>query len=486
MDWPLSLSTVTTAGTVLVTLQAAFIAVGMVTERRHHSSKLAWMLLLVLVPLLGLPLYLLFGRLRPAMRARARREINEVFEERHLAAGQPVSQLAPIEELAPTLRAVANITSRTSGAALTGGNHVEILSTGFSKFAALRAAIEQAAEYIHMEYYIIRADDTGLSIRDALLGALKRKVRVRVLIDGAGCFHLPDGFLGPLRRGGADVAVFLPIRFPFLTARRDFRNHRKLVVIDGREAFVGGMNIGDEYSGYGHDPSSPPPWRDTHAHVTGPCVTALDEVFAEDWFDATREPIIRPPVQTWAPAAGNDIVQVVASGPDRYWPTFQQVAFHVIAAARRRVSITTPYFIPDASILTALQTAALGGVETRVLVPERPNYPLLRAAQRSYYPELVEAGVGIYEYRPGMMHAKTLVVDDEYVLIGSANMDIRSFRLNYELGLSVISQACAARLEEDFENDLAHSRRVSRERVESRSRMRRFAYSAAQLASPLL
>jgi cardiolipin synthase len=435
-----------------------------VTERRHPSSKLAWVLVLILVPLLGLVLYVLFGRLRPAMRTRARREANIVFAERVLAVGGDGHGLAPIEELPPTLRAVANITRRTSGAHLSGGNSVDILSSGFSKFAALRAAIEQAGEYIHMEYYVIRADRTGQSIRDALTDALGRGVQVRVMLDGAGCYHLPDSFLAPLREGGAQVATFLPIRFPFLTERRDFRNHRKLVVIDGREAFLGGMNIGDEYSGYGHEVTSPPPWRDTHAHVTGPCVAGLEEVFAEDWFHATRQPFIRPDPAEWESPPGDQVVQVVASGPDRYWPTLQQVAFNVIA----------------------LQTAALGGVAVRLLVPARPNYPLLGAAQRSYYEELLNAGVRVYEYQPGMIHAKTLVVDDQYSLIGSANLDIRSFRLNYELGLSVIGESCVERLNEDFENDRSHSRRVTRAGVRRRGRLRRFGQSAAQLASPLL
>ena len=486
MEWPPSFSTVTTVGMALITLQAAFIAIGIVTERRHHASKLAWVLVLILVPLLGLALYLLFGRLRPAMRTRARREVNLVFAERLLAAGGDEHGLDPIEELPPTLRAVANITRRTSGAHLSTGNSVDILSSGFSKFTALLAAIEQASAYIHMEYFIFRADSTGRSIRGALDEALHRGVRVRLMLDGAGCFHLPNDFLAPLREAGAQIATFLPIRFPFLTARRDFRNHRKLVVIDGREAFVGGMNIGDEYTGYGASSSSPPPWRDTHAHVTGPCVAGLEEVFAEDWFHATRQPIIRPEPVSWESPPGSHIVQVVASGPDRYWPTFQQVAFSVIAAASKRVNITTPYFGPDASILMALQTAALGGVAVRLLVPGRPNYPLLRAVQRSYYDELVDAGVHIYEYQPGMIHAKTLVADDQYSLIGSANMDIRSFRLNYELGLSVIAESCAERLHEDFENDRAHSRRVTYRSVKRRSRGRRFVYSAAQLASPLL
>jgi cardiolipin synthase len=486
MEWAPSLSTVMTAIAILLTAQAVFVAIGVVTERRHQSSKLAWVLVLVLVPLFGLIFYLLFGRLRPALRKRARREANEVFEERILAAGERGHGLRTLNSLPPALRAVASITRRTSGAALTEGNFVNILSSGFSKFAALRAAIEQATQYIHMEYYIIRDDSTGRSVRDALIEARRRGVEVRVLIDGAGCFSLPESFLKPLHEAGARVATFLPIRFPFLTSRRDFRNHRKLVVVDGREAFLGGMNIGDEYSGYGRNESSPRPWRDTHAHVTGPCVAGLEEVFAEDWFHATHDPLLRADPVHWDTPAGDHIVQVVASGPDRPWPTFQQVAFSVITAARKQVNITTPYFIPDASILMALQTAALGGVSVRILVPGKSNHPLVEAAQRGYYPELMDAGVEIYEYQPGLIHAKTMVADDRYSLVGSANMDMRSFRLNFELGLSVIHESCAQRLLDDFGNDLAHSRRFTIEDLRRRGPLRRFAYSAAQLTSPLL
>ncbi len=483
MDRLPSYSTIMTVITVVVTLQAIFVGFGIITERRNPASKLAWLLLLVLLPLAGLFFYLLFGRLRPAMRARAKRVSNEAFEEQILAPQWQTSSIGDGVDLPPPLRAVVNITQRSRGAAVTAGNSVDILSTGFSKFAALRGAIEEARDYIHVEYYIIRDDDTGRMIRTALLEAIERGVTVRLLLDGAGCFYVRDRFFDPLRSAGAQVAIFLPIRFPFLTSRRDFRNHRKLVVIDGREAFLGGMNIGDEYSGQLKDRR---PWRDTHAHVTGPCVAGLDEVFAEDWFHATREPMIRPNPFDWDVLPGEQIVQVVASGPDRYWRTLQQVAFQVIAGAQRRVSITTPYFIPDVSILTALQTAALSGVNVRILVPARPNFPLLRAAQRSYYEELLASGVQIFEYLPGMIHAKTLEVDGEYTLIGSANMDIRSFRLNFELGLSVIAKSTAARIYEDFQNDLTYARECTAEDVRQRSRSARIGYSLAQMTSPLL
>jgi cardiolipin synthase A/B len=306
------------------------------------------------------------------------------------------------------------------------------------------------------------------------------------LIDGYGSFWLGRRWLGPLRAAGARAAVFLPARL-VLFQPMNLRNHRKIVVVDGEVGFTGGLNVGDEYRGKSG------PWRDTHLAIRGPAVARLEQVFAEDWHFVTRDEVefarAIPPIAPSAVTGHDATVAVVKSGPDvegMARETIHRVFFSAITTARSRVYITTPYFVPDRAIVVALQTAALRGVDVKLLLPGRSNHPFYAQAGRSFYEELLEAGVSIFEYGPGMIHAKTMVVDGCVALVGSANMDLRSFRLNFEVHAVMSGEGVASRLEGCFREDLRHSNPIVLSEFRQRGRGRRVVEGVARFVSPLM
>jgi cardiolipin synthase len=326
-------------------------------------------------------------------------------------------------------------------------------------------------------------------------------VRVRVLVDGVGSSALGRSFLRPMREAGVMFARFNPVTFARIRSRVDFRNHRKIVVCDGTVGFTGGVNISDDYLPAVEGPrpalerlreaqkekkGHAGPWRDTHVRVTGDAVRWLQLTFLDDWYYATGYAARDKEYFPAQARAGEHLVQIVASGPDRDVEPIQKMYFAAIATARERVLVTTPYFVPDDAILTALTTSAMRGVDVRVLVPRRSDSLVVTAAARSYYDTLLAAGVRIYEYQPTMIHAKTVVVDDFFAAVGTANMDNRSFRLNFEVTAILYGEAHAATLATQFEEDLGASKEVtlaSRQHVRLRWRV---AEAGARIFSPLL
>jgi len=458
-----------------------------VLRRKEPSSTAAWILALIFLPGVGATLFLLFGRDRIRLPARWKRDADRALALRREAAlSIPAATdsertLAPVPD--PAVRELFRVGAALAGAEPTGGNEVHVLVDGEATYDAIGAAIDAARMHVHAEYYLIRDDATARWFLDRLVAAARRGVRVRLLCDGYGSFWLGRRILRPLREAGAEIAFFLPARL-LLLQPMNLRNHRKIVVVDDTTAFTGGINIGDEYRGK-HGP-----WRDTHIRVRGPAVDALAHVFAEDWHFATRREIpVSPGGRDRAETGGNALVAIVRSGPDIQGSpreTVHRLFFSAITLARRRVYITTPYFIPDRSILVALQTAALRGVDVRLLFPSRSNHRVVFQAGRSFYEELLEAGVKIYEYGPGMIHAKTMVVDGSVGLVGSANMDLRSFRLNFEVHALVRDGETASLLESGFEADIARSEQIVLALFRSRSWTLRVVEGAARLLSPLM
>ena len=343
-------------------------------------------------------------------------------------------------------------------------------------FAALEEALGNAAVEIRIMFYIWKGDATGRRLRDILCERARAGVRVFVLLDGMGGRGVSGAFMNPLRSTGAQVAVFLPVRFRPWAPSLNFRNHRKLVIIDGFAAFTGGMNIADEYRSR---------WHDFLIRFRGEMVEHLDEVFREDWHFSTGR--ILPPLSSarrWKDTGA--LCTLVASGPDQTENRAHDGVFSLISSARKRVWLTTPYFVPGAALLSALKTAALRGVDVRILTPGASDVPFLRLASRSYHRTLLAAGMRIYEYRPQFLHAKGLVVDDDTVVIGSANMDVRSFRLNFEVVCFVRGRKFAGELATVFRRDVGRSTEVSERDVAARSRWQQRLESAAQLLAPVL
>jgi cardiolipin synthase len=482
--WP---SAAHAVGIFFVVVSLALVPVVLV-RRREPSSTVAWILTLVFLPALGAILFLLFGRDRVRWPARRKRELDAIVRARvsevrkDAATGDAAS--APDSTESPLERDLFRVGERLTRQPATSGNAVEVLTEGHATYDAIGAAIDAARHHVHAQYYLIRDDASGRWFRDRLVAAAQRGVKVRLLVDGFGCFALGRSFFQPLRKAGAHVGVFLPMRSVLLQPV-NLRNHRKIVVVDGEVAFTGGFNIGDEYRG--GQMKGLGGWRDVHLRIEGPAAGDLQRVFFQDWAFATSEPIDpREYFRRDPPRPGSATVAIVPSGPDTRNEAIHSVFFGAIAGAQREVLVTTPYFVPTEALVVAMEVAAMRGVAVRVLLPGRSNHRVTYHAGRSFYGQLLAAGVEIQEYLPGIVHAKTLVADRHVALVGSANMDLRSFRLNFEVHALVHDHTTAARLRETFDGELAQSQRVDGDAWADRGWSLKLREGASRLVSPLL
>lgn len=453
-------------------------------ENRNPEKTVAWLIVLIALPFIGFMLYLVFGRNARKRKLFYHKHIGEshlkriVFEQTQRLIDAEVVQRGS-GRLLRLMRLILN----SADAPLTAHNRVQVLTDGPSKFKALFDELERAEHHIHLEYYIFKEDEIGRDVQRLLIEKALQGVEVRVLIDGLGSRKISKDFLGEMTNGGVQVAYFFPVRFPFITSKLNFRNHRKIVVVDGKVGFLGGMNIGDEYLSRKREVGF---WRDTHLRLEGESVHRMQTIFLNDWYFITHQRIedtaYYPPVQEF----DKQYAQIVASGPDSDWESIRQVYFTALATARHKIDIQTPYFIPDESISMALKTAALSGLNVRLIVQGIPEYQLTYWASRSYFEELLQAGVKIYKYRKGILHAKAIMIDDEIGIVGSANVDIRSFQLNFEVSALVYDRMFVQRLQADFEQDLNDSVQVDLDVYKMRPLSDRYKESGARLLSPLL
>jgi cardiolipin synthase len=459
-------------GGVLVALDVAAIAV-LLYRGRGVERTLAWLFAILAFPGVGSLAY--FAVANPRVRKLTRRK-----RAAHRAVVGPCSlESAPAEPDGGIMALVERATDLPS----TRGNRVDVLVEDDLAFQLVEETLESAQCSIWAEYYLIRRDETGRRFLELLAARVQDGIDVKLLYDSVGSLGLDRDRLCSQAAGGC--VAFHPVN-PF--RRRwavHLRNHRKLIVVDGKTAFTGGMNIGDEYSGRARRRGSLH-FKDTHLRLEGPCVQHLEEVFREDWLFASGEELAASKPSPLPCAENTARVAVVPSGPDQERNASHLVYFAAIARAQNSIRLTSPYFVPDESMLLALITAALRGVDVRILVPEKPDAALVGPASRSYFAGLLRGGVRIFEYLPAMLHAKTLVVDDVLSIVGSANLDIRSFRLNFELGALVEDRATAGVLTQRFDRDLKESREVVLADVEAWSVARRIGTGAARLLSPLL
>ena len=442
-------------------------------------AALAWILGLIAVPYIGVVLWWFLGRThlhRPVMR---RRRLQFRFRKRSRfqveGSGSRSGAWSPNS-------AAADFPFEYHARRLTEGlfppiriPEPEVIedSSGFSDFLdALRGAQFE----IRILFYIWTGDATGREVRDILCERARAGVRVFVLLDGMGGRSVSGSFMNPLRRSGAQVSVFLPVRFRPWAPSINFRNHRKLALVDGVVAFTGGMNVADEYRYR---------WHDFLVRFRGDAVDHLDEIFREDWHFATGR-VLSPLTAPRKRVRSGALCAMVASGPDREADRAHDGMFSLISLARKRVWLMTPYFVPGTALLAALRTASLRGVDVRVLTPGRSDVPFLRMASRSYHGALLQAGMRIFEYGPRFLHAKGLLIDDDTAVIGSANVDVRSFRMNFEIVCFLRSRKLAASLARMFVRDFALSHEIGEEEVAARPRWQRQLESAAQLLAPIL
>lgn len=441
------------------------------------AATLAWVLAIIAFPVGGALLYLLGAS--PSIRRAARRQRPTA---RGLFAGRRSAEALGDTRLEPTAQQVVELATRLTGLPPSLGNRVKLLTSSKDAFQTIEEAVQGAKRRVWAEYYIIKNDATGRRFLDVLIERARAGVEVRLLYDAVGSLRIDLERLHQLIAAGGYAEVFLPVN-PF--RRRwstHLRNHRKLVIVDDTVGFTGGMNVGDEYSGRGLRRGGRH-FHDSHLAIEGPAVADLAEIFIEDWFFAAAEQLdgIEP-----AAGEGTCVCAIVPSGPDQVHNAHGMVYFAGITAACRRVWIASPYFVPDSGTVRALISAALRGVDVRLLVPARNDVRIVGAAARSYYAELIGAGVRVFEYLPSMLHAKRMVVDGMWGIVGSANVDIRSFRLNFELGALVVDPDFAAALERQYETELRDSREVSSTALAKLGLYPRMRDAIARLASPLL
>jgi cardiolipin synthase len=455
-------------------------------EKRNPEKTTAWLAILTVLPVLGFITYWVMGRSARRRNLYRHKFLNgdkvKKIEEKQRRMLAMNSSRTTDREIEP-LRRMAQLLTDRSYSPLTANNVVQVLSNGEDKFRALFKALEEAQEHIHLEYYIFKDDEVGRCVRDILIRKSREGIEVRVIVDGLGSRTLSQPFLKQMKQAGVQTAVFFPVRFPFLSNKTNFRNHRKIVVVDGRIGFVGGMNIGDEYLSRNTELGY---WRDTHLRLEGEAVHLLQTIFLNDWLLCTWEPIEDQKYFPELEPVGDRWIVILANGPDEERESIREVFFTVLTTAKKRIFLTTPYFVPDESIVMALKTAALSGVDVRLIVQGIPEYKTTYYASQSYFEDLLQAGVKIYKYEKGILHAKVILVDDRVGIVGSANCDMRSFQLDFEAGALVYSRDFVDRLEQDFLKDIANSSPVDPKLHSHRPFLERVKESGARLLSPLL
>lgn len=467
-SWKLALTVAIAALEVAAAARAVWRSQGV-------ERTLMWLFAIVAFPGAGAAAYFLLANPRIRRTTRRKRAATGAARQARAAKGR---------ESGPSSRhPLFSLAAAATGFDATQGNAVELLAGSDRAFERIEETVRSARKSVWAEYYLIRRDATGHRFLDLLAERARAGVEVRLLYDAVGSMGLDAWGVKAIVAAGGGVQAFLPLN-P-LKRRWSFhlRNHRKLIVVDGAIGFTGGMNVGDEYSGRARRKGKLH-FRDSHVMFRGPAVRDLADVFIEDWAFATGG-VLESPVPS-AGAEGQSTVAVLPSGPDQERNASALAYFAALGQARERAWLTSPYFIPDEPTLRALECAALRGVDVRLLVPARGDVAFVGAAARSYFPNLLQAGVRIFTYLPSMLHAKTMVVDGEWCIVGSANLDIRSFRLNFELSALIHDAALGGELDQRFRNDLRHSREENLSLFNSRGPLWHALERAARLLSPLL
>ncbi|MED2039174.1 cardiolipin synthase [Bacillus wiedmannii] len=459
-------------------------------ENRSPQSTLAWFLVLALLPVVGVLLYSIFGRSRWRRKKHLHRSeeqrklFREILEGRRLE----LSLTVPLHERSVHL---TEVVQKFGGGPAADRTTTKLLTNGDQTFSEILQAIEQAKHHIHIQYYIYKSDEIGTKVRDALIKKAKSGVIVRFLYDGLGSNTLRRRFLKPMKESGIEIVEFDPIFSAWLLETVNYRNHRKIVIVDGEIGFTGGLNVGDEYLGRS---KKFPIWRDSHLKIEGKALYKLQAIFLEDWLYASSglntyswdQFINRQYFPGKEISSAEGAVQIVASGPSSDDKSIRNTLLAVMGSAKKSIWIATPYFIPDQETLTLLRLSAISGIDVRILYPGKSDSIISDQASQSYFTPLLKAGASIYSYKDGFMHAKIVLVDDKIATIGTANMDVRSFELNYELISVLYESETVHDIKHDFEDDFKHSTEIKWNAFQKRSIKKRILESFMRLISPLL
>lgn len=448
-----------------------------ILDNRNPIKTMAWILVLFFLPVVGLLFYLFFGR-------STRKE--QLITKKGYArlSKRPMMEYQTQESLAGNVskQRLVSFFTQVNSALTFEGNQVEFYTNGYSMIQSMIRELSRARHHIHLEYYIFEDDAVGRLLRDVLIDRARAGVKVRVLYDDVGCWKVDHAFYEQMLCEGIEVQGFLKVRFPQFTSKVNYRNHRKLTIIDGEVGFIGGMNIAERYL-KGVSWGS---WRDTQVKLSGKAVYGLQTAFLTDWYAVDRSLITSAEYFPAIPSRGETIAQIVTSDPVGEWKDIMQGLMMAICSARHYFYVQSPYFVPTEQIKTALQTAALSGVDVRLMLPKRADTWLIHESSLSYLEDMMKAGVKIYLYRRGFLHSKLMVCDDELSTVGSTNMDFRSFEHNFEANAFFYDKMTALAIKNIFLEDQKHCLLLSSKIWNKRSWKNKVIESVVRLLAPLL
>ena len=470
-------------------LYILFVAVTIVViihDKRDPVKALAWITVIALLPVIGFVFYIVFGRNHRKEKIFNRKELRDL-KQLAIISEQQVYELSDPSMLhKPEItenRDIITLLLNNNKSPLTAHNRIKILNNGTQTFDEIKQALRSARSSIHMEYYIIEDDDLGWEIADILIERAKAGVEVRIIYDDVGSWGLSKKYIRTLRHAGVEIHRFMKVVFPWLTSKINYRNHRKIVVVDGKVGFTGGINIADRYI---HG-SSLGAWRDTHMMLEGQGVAMLQSVFLTDWYFVTGKQLTSHKKYYPRTTVRDELLlQIASSGPDSDWASIMQAFFAAITRAQHHIYISSPYFLPNEAILTAVKVASLSGVDVRILIPSKSDSKIVYWASRSYIGELLDAKVKVYLYKGGFNHSKLIMIDGVFSSVGTANMDMRSFVDNFEVSAIIDDRSVTRQLEETFFKDLEESELMTQSAWDNRPVLFNIYEGFSRLFSPLL
>jgi len=458
-----------------ITLVGVMVVV--ILDNRNPVKTISWILVLFFLPYVGILLYIFFGQRYRKQKIISKKSIRNIENN----PAYLYEELDPAHYPAECTKLI-RMFRRNNSHPVFSGNSVELFTNGREKFDRMFEDIRHARKHIHVDYYIIEQGKIGYELQHLLIEKAKEGVEVRLIYDDIGSWKTKQRFFTEMKDAGIQVYPFLKVLLPYLSPKFNYRNHRKIVVIDGEIGYTGGFNVADRYIDGGNFPF----WRDSHVRIAGKAVYGLQTAFLIDWFFVSRSLLTSKYFFPDLNDAGDCLVQTVTSSPDTDWENIMQGIFSILSNAKKYVYLQTPYFLPNESLLTALQTAALSGVDVRLMVPEKSDTWVALKAMQSYLAETMEAGVKVYLYQEGFLHAKTLVADDIVSTVGSTNLDYRSFEFNFEVNAFIYNKDFGKRMKKVFLKDQEQCRLIDLEAWMHRPKMVRWSESICRLIGPLL
>ncbi len=486
LTWNNIWSPITLVIAVAYGITVLFTVLLIILENRDPVKTISWIMVIMMIPILGFGFYIVFGQNYRKQKIFSRKGLRDLIRIANISQKQ-IDDLQNLDLLEDEkIKSKSNIMMlllRNSKAILTEWNKVDVLSNGADTFDSMLEAIHGATDHIHMEFYRWESDQIGQTFKDALMEKAGEGLKVRIIYDDVGSWKIGKKYVASMKSSGIEVFDFMPVRFPYLTSKVNFRNHRKITVIDGKIGFVGGLNLADKYL-YGTKKLGA--WRDTHLRLEGEAVHSLQTIFSMDWYFVSKT-IIGNQAKYFPDFKVNEqhLVQITASGPDSDWASIMQAYLAAVTSAKDYIYISTPYFSPNESVLTALCTMALSGIRVKILLPSVSDSTVAYWNSLSYVSELLAAGIDVYLYSSGFNHSKLVLVDGIFSSVGTANLDNRSFDLNFEVNALIYNEEITGQLVAIFEEDLKKSKHIRPTAWKKRPRKQKIKESMSRILGPL-